>query len=145
MAAHQLRERIRSARAARRARRPFQRPLFHRIHALVKAYRLGEGFLRALDAHTDGPREGDLKSGSIKSKAPFEPPPFSLATEDEYRVTTAIIEKINNPYLHFVNSPDEILLCKALYRCNPSLREEELAKYHFETLLLRELSLGDKG
>ncbi len=138
MTADRLRAHIRSARAARRARQPLQRSLFHRIHALVKAYRLGEEFLRALDAYTNGLWQEALESGGVKAKQPFEPPPFSLATEEEYRITTAIIEKVNNPYLRFANAPDEILLCSALYRCNPSLGPEELTRHHFETLLLRE-------
>lgn len=138
MTTDRLREHIRSAQAARRTHQPLQRPLFYRIHALVKAYRLGEEFLRALDAHVSGPRRAGLQPGVVKTKVSFEPPPFSLATEEEYRITTAIIEKVNNPYLPFANAPDEILVCSALYRRNPSLGPEELTRHHFETLLLRE-------
>ncbi len=75
-----------------------------------------------------------------RQKEHFEPSLFSLSPEEEYRVTIAIMNKVNNPYLHFVNSPDEILLCEPLFRRNPSLGPDKLARYHFETLLINELT-----
>jgi hypothetical protein len=63
---------------------------------------------------------------------------FSLAEQKEYVLTLAIIDKINNPYVEFAQSPEEIALSKLLFELNPSLGEEKLERYHFETLLLYE-------
>ena len=50
----------------------------------------------------------------------------------------AIIQKIDNSYLQFVQSPEEMLLCQPLYRLNPALSHEQLMQYHFKTLFLNE-------
>ena len=131
---------IKSERAQKKIKQPFRCILFARISSLVKEYALGESFLRRLDNIPDHLLSEDLKFDRVKTKEPFEPPLFSLATEEEYRVTMAIMNKVNNPYLHFVNSPDEILLSGPLFRRNPSLGPDKLARYHFETLLLDELT-----
>lgn len=136
---------IRSERAQKRIKQPFSRTLFDRISGLVKEYALGESFLRSLDHFTDHTFRENLKFNRVRAKEPFEPPLFSLLTEEEYHVTMAIINKVNNPYLHFVNSPDEILLSEPLFRCNPSLEPDKLARYHFETLLLDELAESESG
>lgn len=130
---------IKRERAQRKIRPPLRPTLFARISGLVRKYALGESFLRRLDDFSDPPLRKDLTFDRERAKEHFEPPLFSLSTEGEYRVTVAIINKVNNPYLHFVNSPDEILLCGPLFRRNPSLGPGELLHNHFETLLMREL------
>lgn len=132
---------IKSERAQKRIKQPFRRTLFDRISGLVKEYSLGESFLRSLD-NFSLLRE-NLKFDHVRAKEPFEPPLFSLSTEEEYRVTMAIINKVNNPYLHFVSSPDEILLSGPLFRRNPFLGPDKLARHHFETLLLDELAKSE--
>jgi len=134
---------IKGERAQKRTKQPFGRPLFGRINALVKEYALEENFLKRLDQSTDQGVKQALEPDCVREKAPFEPPLFSMSTEEEYRVTMAILEKVNNPYLHFVNSPDEILLCEALYARNPSIGRDQLATCHFQTLLQRELARED--
>jgi hypothetical protein len=134
---------IKRERAQKKIKHPFRRTLFDKINGLVKQYALGESFLTRLDNFTDHLLKEDLRFNRVKAKEHFEPPLFSLSTEEEYRVTMAIMENVNNPYLHFVNSPDEILLCGPLYSCNPSLGPDKLARYHFETLLLGELAKED--
>jgi len=131
---------IKSERAQKRIKQPFRRALFDRINGLVRKYGLGESFLRRLDNFTDHLLRENLKFDRVRPKGHFEPPLFSLSTKEEYRVTMAIISKVNNPYLHFVNSPDEILLCGPLFRRNPSLGPDKLGRYHFETLLIDELT-----
>ncbi len=131
---------IKSERAQKKAKQPFRRALFERINSLVKEYALGETFLRRLGNFTDDLLRESVEFDCLKAKARFEPPLFSLSTQEEYRVTMAIMTKVNNPYLQFVNSPDEILLCGPLFRRNPSLGPDHLARYHFEALLLRELA-----
>jgi hypothetical protein len=48
------------------------------------------------------------------------------------------MSKVNNPYLEFAQSPDEIAISKTLFDLNPSLGADTLERYHFETLLLCE-------
>ena len=134
-----LLQHLRSERAEKRKKQPFAPTLFDRINGLVKTYALGEAFLGSLDAFEERLREEDLTLDRVRPKRPYDPPLFSLSTEEEYRVTIAVINKAGNPYLNFVNSPDEILLCGPLFRHNPSLAPERLARFHFEALLLAEV------
>jgi hypothetical protein len=133
---------IRSERAQKKTKQPLSRALFDRINSLVMKYALGETFLERLGNFTDDPLRESVEFDRLKAKAHFEPPLFSLSTQEEYRVSMAIMEKVNNRYLHFVNSPDEILMCGPLFRRNPFLGPDQLARYHFETLLLYELAMG---
>ncbi len=128
--------RIRSGRAEKRRKRPFRPTLYARVSGLVKRYGLSEAFLRSLETPRELPREDELGPIRLKPKEPYEPPLFPLSTEDEHRVTQAILARVNNPYLEHATSPDEILVCGSLFRQNPSLHAETLARHHFETLLL---------
>jgi hypothetical protein len=74
----------------------------------------------------------------VREKEQLELPLFCLATEEQYQVTRAIMNRVANPYLQFANSPEEIRLCMPLFRCNPSLGAAALSRHHFETLLLAE-------
>ena len=65
---------------------------------------------------------------------------FPLLTEDEYRVTSEIIKRVDNPYLYFANSPEEILFCKSLFSHNSGIETEHLMICHFKTLFLFELA-----
>lgn len=131
---------IRSQRAEQRRKQTLRPSRYDRVSALVKAYALDEAFLGRLGASQNFPLEDNLVSDDLMRKEPFEPPLFSLSPEEQYRVTTALIARVNNRYLDFVTSPEEILLCVRLFRLNPSLRPETLARHHFKTLLLCELA-----
>jgi len=134
-----LLQHLRSERAEKRKKQRFAPTLFDRINGLVKAYALGEAFLRDLEAPAHSLEE-DLRFDRVKPKAAYEPLLFSLSTQEEYRVTVAIINRVANPYLNFVSSPDEILLCDPLFRENPALPPERLARFHFEVLFLAEVA-----
>jgi len=136
-----LRRRIASERALRRIKPPFKRTLFARISGLVRKYGLEGKFLEKLDAPPADLFWKSLRLNSLKKKGRFEPPLFSLCTEDEYRVTMAIIAGIDNPYLYFAHAPDELLVCRSLFSLNSGLEPERLAHYHFETLLLYEMAV----
>ena len=47
-----------------------------------------------------------------------------------------IVSKLDNPYLQFVHSPEEILLSAPLYQANPSFSPRDLMRSDFEALLL---------
>jgi len=131
---------IRSQRAERRSKQAFQPSLFDRINALVKVHALDETFLRRLDSSASPPTGDDLQWEGPPRKEPSEVPPFSLATEAQYRLTTAVIARVDNPYLNFVASPEEILVCERLFRLNPSLSPDALARFDFRALLLAEIA-----
>ena len=131
-------EQIKTDRAEKRKKQPFSPTLFDRISGLVKEYRLRESFLEKLESPADFLLEKEAEFARVRKKQPFIIPLFSLAEQKEYVLTLAIIEKINNPYLEFAQSPEEIALSKLLFELNPALGAEKLERYHFETLLLYE-------
>lgn len=129
---------IKQKRAKQKQKKPFRRNIFNQISSIVKQYGLKESFLSILDKVDDYlPRE-TLNLTRIRVKAPLESPLFSLVSKDEYLLTMSIISKVDNPYLMFAHSPEEIIWCRPLYRLNPSLDHEKLMRYHFETLYLHE-------
>ncbi|MFQ5993030.1 MAG: hypothetical protein ACE5NA_11390 [Nitrospiraceae bacterium] len=136
---------IKRRRAQKRTKQPFRRALFDRVNAIVKRHALGEAFVRTLENFSDDQVSEYLTSKRMKPKDHLEPPLFSLSTKEEYRVTIAILHTAHNPYLHFASSPDEILLCRALFHRNASLEPEELTRDHFATLLFRELGRATEG
>ncbi len=129
---------IRTGRTEKRRKAPFRPALYTRVSGLVRRYRLDETFLRGLDRPGEASPEDERSALRLKRKAPDVPPLFSLSTEEEHRVTLAILARLKNPYLRYATSPDEILVCRSLFRQNPFLHPETLATHHFETLLLSE-------
>jgi hypothetical protein len=129
---------IKGDRSQRKEKKPLRPTLFARISGLVKEYRLGESFLEKLSSPEDFLLEQKAEFARVRKKQPFRISLFSLAEQKEYVLTLAIIDKINNPYVEFAQSPEEIALSKLLFELNPSLGEEKLERYHFETLLLYE-------
>ena len=129
---------IKHKRAKQRQKKPIKRDAFNQISGLLRQYGLEKSFLDALEKVGDYLATKNLKFARIRLKTPLEGSLFSLATRDEYAVTMSIIDKINNSYLKFAHSPEEILLCKPLYGLNRSIVPEKLRRYHFETLFLHE-------
>ena len=133
-----LLEHIRHKRTRKRKKQLFEREVFTKISTLVRWYELDENFLKKLDNAEDYPPGEKMDFVRVRTKKPFEFPLFSLSSWDEYDLTRALLRKVNNPYLSFAHSPEEILLSGILYHMNAELRPEELRRYHFETLLLYE-------
>jgi len=133
-----LLEKIKSERAQSKKKRPFKRTLFDKVNGLVRAYSLEASFLSSLEVPEEYLPEARVEYAQLKRKRSIEFPLFSLSAEEEYRLTTAIMSKVNNPYLEFAQSPDEIVISKTLFDLNPSLGADSLERYHFETLLLCE-------
>ena len=130
---------IKRKRAKQRKKQPIRRDVFNHISGLVRWYGLKESFLSVLDNAEDQlPRENSKLSRRVRLKTPMESPLFSLTTKDQYSLTMSILSRVDNPYLKFAHSPEEILLCGPLYRLNPSIGPEKLIRYHFETLFLHE-------
>jgi len=129
---------IKRKRAEQRQKKPIKRDAYNQISGLVRQYGLEKSFLDGIDEVEDYLSKKELKFARIRLKVPVESPLFSLVTKEEYVLTISIIKKVDCPYLRFAHSPEEVLLCKPLYRLNPSLSPERLMRYHFETLLLHE-------
>lgn len=128
-------QQIRSDRIKKRNKRPFRQPLFHKISGIVKKFGLDEEFLWILGNFTEKSLKENMDPYRLRGKIISEIPPFSMVTEEDYGVTMGIMERVGNPYLYFVQSPDEILLCGILFKRNPDIRPERLKHFHFETLL----------
>ena len=135
-----LLQNIKNKRIQQRKKQPFERDLYTKISTLVRTHGLDSRFLIKLDNTNDYLEGKTFDVLPVKTKAPVEFPLFSLSTQDEYDIASAIISKVNNPYLAFAQSPKEILLCAALYRTNSSLPAERLRYCDFETLLLYEMA-----
>lgn len=133
-------EHIRRQRARKRKKQRFNRTLFCRISALVQSHCLDESFVEKLEKSVDYLAEEKPPFGRVRAKEEPEFPLFSPAPEAQYRVTVAIMNTAPCSYLEFANSPDEILLCGPLFRRNPSIEPDRLARHHFESLLLAELA-----
>ncbi|MBT8407399.1 MAG: hypothetical protein KJP05_08075 [Deltaproteobacteria bacterium] len=133
-----LLQKIKSDRAQSKKKRPFKRTLFDKVSGLVRTYSLEVSFLSRLEIPEDYLSEAKVEFVTLRKKRLMEFPLFSLVAEKEYRLTTAIMSKVNNPYLEFAQSPDEIAISKTLFDLNPYLGAETLARCHFETLLLCE-------
>jgi len=134
---------IRNERARQRKKKPLKRDVFNQISDLVRWYGLKENFLDVLDKVEDYLSKEDLQYTRVRLKTPMERSLFSLVTESEYSLTLSIISKVDNTYLQFAESPEEILLCGTLYGLNPTIGPEKLMRYHFETLLLHERASTD--
>ena len=133
-----LLEKIKSERAQSKKKRPFRRTLFDKVNGVVRRYSLEESFLSRLEVPEDYVAEEKIEFARLRKKKASEFPLFSLSAEKEYRLTTAIMNKVDNPYLEFAQSPNEIAISKTLFELNSTLGEDQLARYHFETLLLCE-------
>jgi hypothetical protein len=129
---------IKQKRDKKKQKKPFRRDVFNQISGIVRHYRLTKSFLDDLDKAEDYLSGQHLKFSRIRAKAHVANHLFPLTTRDEYLLTMSIISKIDNPYLKFVHSPEEIILCEPLYRLNPSMDSQKLMRYHFRTLYLYE-------
>ena len=130
---------IRRDRLTKRKRQPFQPTLFARISAVVREYRLTEDFVAHLAA---GESHLPLDVDRIipGERQPLVVPLYALVTEEEYRVTRGILEKVSNPYLSYVQSPEDILFSGPLFARNSGLPPDRLLRWAFETILLCELA-----
>jgi hypothetical protein len=129
---------IKQKRASQKQKKPFKGNIFNQISSIVKWYGLKENFLDELDKVDNDIFEENLKHSRVRLREPIENHLFSLVTKDEYTLTMLIIDKIDNPYLKFANSPEDLVWCGPLYCLNPSMDSEKLRRYHFETLYSHE-------
>ena len=130
---------VRKNQLKKRKKQPFQPTLFARISAIVREYHLTEGFMARLTAN-ELRLSVDVDRIMLGEREPLVIPLYSLVTEDEYRMTRGILEKVSNPYLSYVQSPEDILFSGPLFARNSALPPDRLLRWTFETLLLCELA-----
>jgi hypothetical protein len=123
------RERLRE-----RAKEPFSPSLFSQVGGLVRRYHLGEAFCRTIETITEEAADKLAGEGASLAKVPYEPPLFFLATPEEFQVIQEILSGLDNPYLRWAHSPEEMLLSQTLWRRRPGLEPQELATRHFAGL-----------
>lgn len=136
-------EHIKTERAQQKRKQDFRPCLVDKISALVKEHGLGEVFLQQLEGADNYVSRKHSHIARIRTKRLFEFPPFCLATRQQYDLAKAIISKVDNPYLQFAQSPEEVCLSNPLFNLNPSLSPNMLDHYHFETLLVYESAKED--
>lgn len=129
---------IKQNRAKLKQKQPFKRDVFNLISSIVKQYHLTRSFLDILDNVEEDLSSMNLNLTRIRVKAPLDSPLFSLVSKDQYSLTMSIISNVDNSYLKFAQSPEEIIWCKPLYRLNATMDAEKLMRYHFRTLYLHE-------
>lgn len=140
-----LLQHIRNERARQRKKKPFKRDIFNQISSIVRRYGLDESFLTVIEGAEDYLSQTNLELHRIREKMPLDPPLFLLVTHEEYRLARAIISKVDNPYLQYAHSPEEIFQSRPLHRLNPTIPAETLMRNHLETLLLYEYSKAKVG
>lgn len=135
-----LLEQIKDQKLKEKSKRPFNRSLFTIVSTIVQKHRLDHTFLGRLKDLEEGLMAPPFDPARLRAKEPLEPPLFSLCPLEPYRLTRAIIERVNNPYLKFARSPEEIRLSFVLHQRRPDLPPEMLRRHHFENLFLLELA-----
>ncbi len=133
-----LLRRIKNNREKKRQKKSVRPDVFNQVSSIVRQYGLNERFIELFDTVEEHLTPKKVNTFRIRVKTPVARPLFSLAAEDQYHLAMSIIRIVDSPYLVFADSPEEILLCKPLYRLNPALSAETLMGYHFETLYLHE-------
>jgi hypothetical protein len=127
------RERIRG-----REKQPLPPSRFSHVGGLVRRYQLGEEFCQLLKGKTAESAEKLAQDSQSDAKVPYEPPLFFLATPGEYQVIQEILSALDNPYLAWAHSPEEILLSQPLWQRCPNLDPEDLAHRHFAALIMND-------
>jgi hypothetical protein len=129
-----LKDSLRQDRARGKVKDPFSPSLFSHIGGLVRRHRLGDDFCRLIGPMTAAGAETLARRCLSEAKPRYEAPLFFLATREEYQVIQKILAGLDNPYLYFARSPEEILLSATLWQRRPGLDPEVLTSRYFAVL-----------
>ncbi len=129
-----LKDSLRHERARGKEKVPLAPSLFSHIGGLVRRHRLGEPFCRLIESLSAKAIETLARSHRNEAKPLYEAPLFFLATPEEYQVIQQILSVLDNPYLAWAQSPEEILLSGPLWQKRPGLDQETLTSRHFAAL-----------
>ena len=137
-----LKDSLRRDRLRVKEKEPWAPSLFSYVGGLVRRHGLGETFSGLLGQMTGASAEKLAQTHHSAPKAPYEPPLFFLATAEEYQVIQKILSGLDNPYLAWACSPEEIFLSQTLWKRRPGLDPETLASRHFAALLSESIEGG---
>jgi hypothetical protein len=110
--------------------------VFNTVCVMTKRYGLGEDFLKMIDSLDHDPGRHPVRSLEVRAKQPIEIPPYCMVSAEEYGLVQEIIRRLDNPYLSFARSPEEMVLSARLHDSDPSLDARHLMRHDFRTLLL---------
>jgi hypothetical protein len=130
-----LKDSLRQDRARGKKKEPFSPSLFSHIGGLVRRHRLREDFCRLIESMIASGTETLARRCVSDAKPQYEAPLFFLAAREEYQVIQKILAGLDNPYLAWAHSPEEILLSTPLWQKRPGLDPEILTSRHFAALL----------
>jgi hypothetical protein len=129
-----LKNSLRRDRARGRVKEPLPPSLFSHLGGLVRRHGLGETFCRLMGPMTAQGAETLARACRAEPKPAYEAPLFFLAAPEEYRVIHQILSELDNPYLAYARSPEEILLSRPLWQRRPGLDPEALSSRHLAAL-----------
>src|SRR3974390_669323 len=121
-----LKDSLRQDRARGKKKEPLHPSLFSHIGGLVRRHSLGEAFCRLIGPMTAKGVETLARAYRAEAKPLYEAPLFFLATPEKYQLIHQILTALNNPYLAWARSPEEILLALPLWQRRPGLDQEAL-------------------
>ncbi len=110
--------------------------VFNTVCSIVKNYGLKEDFLTMIDNLDHDPGRHPLGELEIRAKQSIEIPPYCMVSVEEYGLVLEIINRLDNPYLSFARSSEEMVFSVRLYKSDPSLDARRLVRHDFRTLLL---------
>jgi hypothetical protein len=131
-----LHKNIKDDRSRRRTKRNREEKVFNAVCSIVEAYGLGNDFLKMLDGFEDGSGRQGAGALVVKAKRPLEIPPYCMVPGEAYGLVLDIMGRLDNPYLPFARSPEEMVLSARLYECDRSIDARQLLRHDFGTLLL---------
>lgn len=129
-----LKDSLRRDRVQGKEKKPLPPSLFSHIGGLVRRHRLGEDFSWLIRSMTAEGAQTLARTCRSEAKPPYEAPLFFLATVEEYQVIRQILAVLDNPYLAWARSPEEILLSAPLWQRRPGLDPEVLTSRHYAAL-----------
>lgn len=135
-----LLQNIRIDHTRRKDKRPYRRSPYAVVSAIVAKFGLNDDFVQGLAIPPEVPGGNAFVHGPFRRKKRLAGPLFSLAERRQYDTARKILEVVNNPYLSFACSPDELSWAGPLFAANPRVRTELLETHHFETLYLAEIA-----
>lgn len=130
-----IRHSVRKHREKGKTPQVFQPDAFTRVAAVLMAYGVdGEEFLRWLGEARDWERAARAFARGSVRKTPVPAPLFALVAQQSYAVFQAIASRVQGPYLTWAETPEDLLLCRALYAVNPKIDPRLLSRYSYAFL-----------
>ncbi|WP_448382462.1 hypothetical protein [Desulfosoma sp.] len=130
-----VRDSIRKQRQKGKTPEVFQPDAFTRVAAVLMAFGGDEKeFLRRLDEEPASETAARALARGALRKTPVPVPLFALVVPESYAAVETITARVDGPYLAWAESPDDLLLCRALYAVHPKIAPRLLSRYAYAFL-----------